>query len=104
MKFGLNFMSCSENVNFAIIAATSGIYPKISLLPSACVITIICFVKIKISDFQTCFHDEYRKISFAEFFATGWLIMTSPFLSSLVVFDADMWTTNQSSIHTLVFK
>ena len=43
VKFGINFTSCSENDTeiarvaaesyFAIIATTSGIYPKISLLP-----------------------------------------------------------------------
>ena len=32
MKFGINFTSCSENGNFAIIATMSGIYPKFSLL------------------------------------------------------------------------
>ena len=54
-------MSCSENGNkiargvaecyFAVIA-TSGIYPKISLLPVLSQIkTIASFVKVKISDF-----------------------------------------------------
>ena len=43
VKFGIKFMSCSENGKeiargaaecyFAIIATTNGIYPKISLLP-----------------------------------------------------------------------
>ena len=40
VKFGINCSSCSENgseiareCNFAVIATTSGIYPKISLLP-----------------------------------------------------------------------
>ena len=43
VKFGINFTSCSENGNeitrgaaecyFAVIATTSGIYPKTSLLP-----------------------------------------------------------------------
>ena len=43
VKFGINFTSCNENGNeiargaaecyFAIIATTSGIYPKFSLLP-----------------------------------------------------------------------
>ena len=43
VKLGINFTSCSENDNdiaqgaamcyFAIITITSGIYPKISLLP-----------------------------------------------------------------------
>ena len=43
VKFGINFTSCSEIDNeiargvaecyFAVIATTSGIYPKISLLP-----------------------------------------------------------------------
>ena len=66
MKFGINFTSCSENDNeiargaaecyFAIIA-TSGIYPKISLLPVLSQInTIAFFVKVKISYFQTRFH------------------------------------------------
>ena len=55
-------MSCSENGNeiargaaecyFAVIATTSGIYPKISLLPVLSQInTIASFVKVKISDF-----------------------------------------------------
>ena len=40
--------------NFAIIATTSGIYPKISLLPVLSQInTIASFLKVKISDFQT---------------------------------------------------
>ena len=66
MKFGINFMSCSENGNeiaqgaaecyFAVIA-TSGIYPKISLQPVLSQInTIVSFVnKVKLSDFQTHF-------------------------------------------------
>ena len=69
VKFGINFMSCSENGNeiargaaecyFAVIATTSGIYLKISLLPVLSQInTIACFVKVKISDFQTHFHNE----------------------------------------------
>ena len=69
VKFGINFTSCSENGNeiergtaecyFAVIATTSGIYPKISLLPMLSQInTIASFVKVKISDFQTRFHDE----------------------------------------------
>ena len=43
VKFGINFTSCSKNGNeisrgiaecyFAVIVTTSGIYPKISLLP-----------------------------------------------------------------------
>ena len=60
VKFGLNFMSCSENGNeiargaaecyFAVIAMTSGIYPKVSLLPVLSQInTIASFVKVKIS-------------------------------------------------------
>ena len=32
VKFRINFMRCSENDNFAVIAKTSGIYPNISLL------------------------------------------------------------------------
>ena len=46
VKFGINFTSCCENDNeiargtakcyFAVIATTSGIYPKISLLPVYC--------------------------------------------------------------------
>ena len=69
MKFGINFTSCSENGNeitqgaaeyyFAIIATMSGIYPKISLLPVLSQInTIASFVKVKISDFQSRFHNE----------------------------------------------
>ena len=67
VKFGINFTSCSKNGNeiargiaeyyFAVIATTSGIYPKISLLPVLSQInTIASFVKVKISDFQTRFH------------------------------------------------
>ena len=53
-------MGCSENGNFAVIATTSGIYPKISILPVLSQInTIDSFVKVKISDFQNRFHDEY---------------------------------------------
>ena len=38
----------------------SGIYPKISLQPVLSQInTIASFIKVKISDFQTCFHNEY---------------------------------------------
>ena len=69
VKFGVNFTSCSKNGNeiargaaecyFAIIATTSGIYPNISLLPVLSQInTIASFVKVKISDFQTHFHNE----------------------------------------------
>ena len=29
VEFGINFMSCSENGNVAIIATMSGIYPKL---------------------------------------------------------------------------
>ena len=69
VKFGINFTSCSENGNeiargaveyyFAVIATTSGIYPKISLLPVLSQInTIASFVEVKISDFQTRFHNE----------------------------------------------
>ena len=55
MKFGINV-----TLNFAVIAITSGTYPKISLLPVLSQFnTIASFVKVKISDFQTCFHDEY---------------------------------------------
>ena len=51
VKFGINFTSCSENGNFAIIATTSGIYPKISLLPVLSQInTIASFFKVKLSD------------------------------------------------------
>ena len=41
------------------VAATSGIYPKISLQPVLSQInTIAAFVKVKLSDFQTRFHNE----------------------------------------------
>ena len=53
VKFGINFTSCSEDGNeiargaaecyFAIIATTSGIYPKISLLPMLSQINTIAF-------------------------------------------------------------
>ena len=59
VKFGINFMSCSENGKFAVIATTSGIYPKILLLPVLSQInTIVSFVKVKISCFHTRFHNE----------------------------------------------
>ena len=62
-------MSCSENGTeiaqgvaecyFAVIATPSGIYPKMSLLPVLSQInTIASFIKVKISDFQTRFHNE----------------------------------------------
>ena len=61
VKFGINFTSCSENGNetegyFAVIATTSGIYPKISLLPVLSQINTIA--SFEISDFQTRFHNE----------------------------------------------
>ena len=53
VKFGINFMSCSENGNeiargaaecyFAVIATTSGIYPKNSLLPVLSQINTMAF-------------------------------------------------------------
>ena len=56
MKFWIDFSSCSENGNFAVIATMSGIYPKISLLLVLSQInTIGSFIKVKISDFQTRF-------------------------------------------------
>ena len=69
VNFGINFTSCSENGNeiargvakcyFAVIATTSGIYPKISLLLVLSQInTIVSFVKVKISYFQTRFRNE----------------------------------------------
>ena len=68
-EFGIKFTSCSGNGNeiargvaecyFAVIAITSGIFPKISLLPLLSQInTIASFIKVKISDFQTRFHNE----------------------------------------------
>ena len=60
MKLGINVTISSENSNFAIIATVSGIYPKISLLPVLSQInTKASFVKVKISNFQTRFNDEY---------------------------------------------
>ena len=51
-------MNLSENGNFAIIATTSGVYPKISLLPVLSQInTIASFFKVKIFDFQSLFHE-----------------------------------------------
>ena len=69
MKFGIDFTGCSENgieiargvaeCYSAVIASTSGIYPKIHSLPVLSQInTIASFVKVKISDFQTRFHNE----------------------------------------------
>ena len=56
MKFGINFTNCRENGNFGVLATTSGIYHKISLLLVLSQInTIASFDKVKISDFQTCF-------------------------------------------------
>ena len=53
MKFGINFTSCSENSNFAVIATVSGVYPYISLLPMLSQInTIASSVKVKISVFK----------------------------------------------------
>ena len=68
VEFGINFTSCSRNRNeiargaaeccIAIIATMSGIYPPVSLLPELSQInTITSFVKIKISDIQTSFHN-----------------------------------------------
>ena len=55
-------MSCSENGNFAVIATTSGICPKISFLPVLSQSnTITSFVKVKMSDFQT--RDEYALLT-----------------------------------------
>ena len=69
VKFGINFTSCSENDKdiargaakcyFAIIATTSGIYPKISLLPVLSKFNSIAyFDEVKICDFQARFHNE----------------------------------------------
>ena len=69
VKLGINLTSCGENDNeiargaaecyFAVIATTSGIYPKISFLPVLSQVnTIVAFVKVKISDFQTRFHND----------------------------------------------
>ena len=69
VKFGINFTSCSENGNeiaqgaaecyFAVIASTSGIYPKISLLTMLSQInTKASLIKVKIFYFQTRFHNE----------------------------------------------
>ena len=71
VKFGINFTSCCENDNeiargaakcyFAVIATTSGIYPKISLLPVLSKfnsITYSYFDEVKICDFQARFHNE----------------------------------------------
>ena len=59
MKFGIKFMSCSDNSNFAIIATMSGIIPKVHSHPCSLINTVATFIKVKISDFQTRFHDEY---------------------------------------------
>ena len=51
-------MNLNENGNFAIIATTSGVYPKISLLPVLSQMnTIASFFQVKIFDFQTLFHE-----------------------------------------------
>ena len=63
MEFGINFTSCSENgieiaqgaaeCYFAVIATTSGICPKILLLPVLSQInTIASFVKVKYMIFK----------------------------------------------------
>ena len=73
VKFGINFTSCSESgseiaggtveCNFAILATTSGIYPRISLLPMLSQInTIAYFVKVKISDFHILFLRFHRRL------------------------------------------
>ena len=60
VKFEINFTSCSENgneiaqvaaeCNFAVIATTSGIYPKISLLLVLSQIsTVASFVNFKLT-------------------------------------------------------
>ena len=54
MKFGLNFTSCSENGYYAVIATTSGIYPKVSLLPVLSSInTIASLVKVKLASIMS---------------------------------------------------
>ena len=59
----INSMSCSENGKFAVIAM-SGIYLNISLLPVLSHSnTVDSFIKVKISDFQTRFHDEYARLT-----------------------------------------
>ena len=69
VKFGINFTSCSDNDNddargaakcyFANITTTSGIYPKISLLPVLSKYNSIAyFDEVKICDFQARFHNE----------------------------------------------
>ena len=69
VKFGITFKSCSENDNdiargaakwyFAVITTTSGIYPKISLLPVVSKFNSIAyFDEVKICDFQARFHNE----------------------------------------------
>ena len=59
MKFGINFTSCTGNGNFAIIATTSGIYPKkVTHAIAITINTMTSLVIVKISDFQTCFNDE----------------------------------------------
>ena len=59
MKFGINFTSCCEDgseiargtaeCNFAVLATTNGIYPKISLLLELSQINISSFIRVKIS-------------------------------------------------------
>ena len=69
VKFWINSTSCSENDNeiargaakcyFAIIDTTSGIYPKISLLPVLSKFNSIAyFDEVQICDFQARFHNE----------------------------------------------
>ena len=56
----MKFRNAQPSAISAISATTSGIYPRISHLPVLSQIkTIVSFIKFKISDFQTRFHNEY---------------------------------------------
>ena len=53
VKFGINFTSCSEKGNYAV--SLLRVEKTSLLLVLSQINTITSFVKVKISDFQTCF-------------------------------------------------
>ena len=59
VKFGINFMSCSENGNFAVLTTTSAIYPKISLLPVLLQINTIATVHMRLRSDQSVLYSSF---------------------------------------------
>ena len=55
VKFGINFTSCNENGNFAVVARTAILPSLLQPLVLSQINNIASFVKVKISDFQTSF-------------------------------------------------